>query len=302
LLINEVKAIGSNAWDEAATANLTPSTVVLRPASTSDMVTFWHANSKKSNIEAGVDDLTNTVKDASDNYYQNVTMGQTGIEDEVLVYDETQTSETNYATGNSMAETHIYYRDASFLGGSDSTYEDGEGFYVKYTYYLKSSGDTDLTLDNLEAQVKATKKTTVPDGTSTDLEKSLRVGIAVPESNTSTTIKGFKIFAPVAGADTSYSVTGSADGAAGTRATVAPTVAATTGSFTDYVRLNNSDGAATPTYSTITIPNVNNTNDGLPVYVYVWFEGEDTNCKSDNITAALSTYDIDIQFRDAAIY
>lgn len=303
LLINEVKLISSNTWDEAATANTTPSTVVLRPASTSDMVTFWHANSKKSNIEAGVDNLTDTVKDASNNYYQNVTAGQTGIEDEVLVYDESQTTQTDYATGNSKAETHIYYRDASFGDAAKTAYDDGEGFYVKYTYYLKSSGDTDLTLDNLEAQVKATKKTTDPAGTSTDLEKSLRVGIAVPESNTSATIKGFKIFAPVAGADTSYSVTGSADGAAGTRATVAPTVAATTGSFTDYVRLNNvKTPGETPVYESIIIPNVNNTNNGLPVYVYVWFEGEDTNCKSDNITAALSTYDIDIQFRDAAIY
>ena len=302
LLINEVKAIGSNTWDEAATANAaTPTTVVLRPASTSDMVTFWHANSKKSYDEAGVEALGDTVDLEGGGKFLNVTMGETGIEDNKIVGPESDTGEgSNPATGNSKAETHIYYKDASF-GGDNDTYQDGEGFYVKYTYYLKSSGDTDLVVNNLQAQVKATKKTTEPDGTSTNLEKSLRVGIAVPASNTSATINGYKIFAPVAGADDSYGVTSDANGTAGDVITVNPVDASTTGNFTAYERLNVAD--TTPgTYKNITLPNVNNASGGLPVYVYVWFEGEDTNCISDNLTSVLSTYDIDIQFKDADIY
>lgn len=296
LLINEVKASADAHWDEAATANATtPTTVVLRPASTSDMVTFWHANSKKSYDEAGIDDLNATVDLEGGGKYLNVTAGQTGIEDNKVVGPETDTGEgANPAVGNSKAETHIYYKDASF-GTSDDTYTDGEGFYVKYTYYLKSSGDQDLTVDNLQAQVKATKKTG-DTGTSTDLEKSLRVGIAVPVSNASdAAIGGYKIFAPVAGADDSYSVTGTAAG--GSTVSVNPIDSTTTGSFTEYTKLNN---VVEGTTTNIVIPDVK--DDGLPVYVYVWFEGEDTNCMSDNLTTILSTYDIDIQFKDAAIY
>lgn len=295
LLINEVKLSSSNTWDESATANTTPSTVVLRPASTADMVTFWHANSKVSADEAGIDDLTKTVSDGSGNYYTNVTAGQTGIEDEVLVYPESDETEGHsIATGNVKAETHIYYKDASF-GGNDSTYQDGEGFYAKYTYYIKSSGDMDLTVSNLQAQVKATKKAGDA-GTSTDLEKSLRVGIAVPVSNAANAaIGGYKIFAPVAGADDSYSVTGTAAG--GSTVSVNPIDSTTTGSFTEYTKLNN---VVEGTTTNIVIPDVN--DNGLPVYVYVWFEGEDQNCMSDNLTEILCTYDIDINFQNAAIY
>jgi hypothetical protein len=301
LLINEVKAADSHFWDDAATANATaPTTVVLRPASTSDMTTFWHANSKKSYDEAGVEALDDTVDvDASHNKYINVTAGQTGISDNKIVGPETDTGEgANPAVGNSKAETHIYYKDASF-GSTASGYDDGEGFYAKYTYYLKSSGDADMTVDNLQAKVKATKKTG-DNGTSTNLEKSLRVGIVVPISNSSSTVGGYKIFAPVAGADNSYGVTADAAGTAGTVVTVNPEDATTTGEFTNYVRLNNSDGAATPAYTSITIPKT--TSAGLPVYVYVWFEGEDTNCMSDNLTDILCTYDIDISFQNESIY
>ena len=297
LLINEVKASADLNWDDAATANATtPTNVVLRPASTSDMVTFWHANSKKPHDEAGVDDLDATVTLEGGGKFLNVTAGQTDIEDNKVVGPETDTGEgANPAVGNSKAETHIYYKDASF-GGDDTAYQDGEGFYVKYTYYLKSSGAQDLTVDNLQAQVKATKKAG-DTGTSTNLEKSLRVGVAVPESNASdAAIGGYKIFAPVAGADSSYGVTADAAGTSSSVITVAPIAASATGSFTAYTKLNNVDSGTT---TSIVIPDVK--DNGLPVYVYVWFEGEDTNCMSDNLTTILSTYDIDIQFKDAAV-
>ena len=42
----------------------------------------------------------------------------------------------------------------------------------------------------------------------------------------------------------------------------------------------------------IEIPSV--TTDGLLVDVYVWFEGEDTHCMSDNLTTSLAAYDISI--------
>jgi hypothetical protein len=277
LLINEVAAYDDDAWDALANANTTPETISLRPASTSNLTTFWHANSKKSYDEAGVEDLDATV-DIAGGKYLNVTAGQTGIEDEARVAAAS-------AEGNSKAETHVYYKDASF--GTDDQYDDGEGFYVKYTYYLKSSGDEDLDLDDLRVRVKATKKTTAPAGTTTDLEKSLRVGVTMLESTANAaTSAGYLIFAPVNGGDLTYDVTTVAAGTTTAEVTAIGTTA--TGTATAYTKLN-------ATNKTITIPNVN--SNGIPVQVFVWFEGEDQNCMSDNLDTVLSTYDIDIDFQ-----
>ena len=167
LLINEVATANDTHWDDLATANTTPTTVVMRPSSTSDLSAWWHANSKVSADEAGVDSLGNTVSLGTDVYYSDISPSATGIEDEAIVT-------AGQATGGTKAETHIFYKDASF-GGDDTTYQDGEGFYVKYTYYLKSSGDSALPINDLQVQVKATKNTTAG-GASDNLDPALRVG------------------------------------------------------------------------------------------------------------------------------
>ena len=107
-----------------------------------------------------------------------------------------------------------------------------------------------------------------------------------------------KIFAPVknttaspngtetTGPSTSYSVTNNAAGSAGT--TVEPVVASGTGEWTTYTQINS---------AAVTVPAV--TSAGEAFEVYVWFEGEDVNCMSDNLTAALATYKIDINIKDA---
>jgi hypothetical protein len=290
LLINEVKAANSQTWDDAATAGT--NTVALRPASTSDLTTWWHANSKQYHEEAGIGELENTVQDANGNYYANVSASNTPtISDQTLVYDEGQTTQTDYATGNTKAETHVYYKDASF--GTDSQYDPGEGFYVKYIYYLKSSGEEDLEVTDLQARVKAYAKAG-DTGNTADLMKSLRVGIEVPASNANNAARaGFGIFAPVPGADDSYGVTADAVGTAGSVVTVNPVDATTLGTATAFTTLNISSGdPATP--ATITIPDYKDT--GIPVYVYVWFEGEDNACTSENLQTIISTYDIDIDF------
>lgn len=300
LLINEVKAAASTTWDEAATANTSPITIALRPASTYDFTKWWHANSKKSADEAGIGELSDTV-DVAGGKYTEVTAGATGIKDKVWVGAES--AESGGAVGNTKAETHVYYADAHFgahPAGEGDTYDDGEGYYIKYTYYLKSSSQDDMTVTNLQAQVKATNKAGADP---TKLDPALRIGIAVPVSNANNAaIAGTKIFAPIPGSETlgatntSYSVTMEATGA-GTGAnapkTVNPVVASAVGSYTAYTQLN-IDGE---TVTNVTIPKV--TSDGIPVYVYVWFEGEDTHCMSDNLTATLSEYQIDINFKDA---
>lgn len=285
LLINEVATATDKNWDEQAQGKGTPQLISLRPASSHNLTTFWHANSKKSSDEAGLgDDNDNTViiSGSGDEavLYKNVT----SIKDHEVVT-------SGDAAGGSQAETHVYFDDASFGANNtgDDTYDDGEGYYVKYTYYLKSSkSDSALTVNDLQAQVKAVKTDGSEDKA---LDNALRVGVKY--GNT-----GMKIFAPVknavaspngtatTGPSTSYSVTNDANGSAGT--SVAPVVASATGEFTAYTQINT---------SAETIPAV--TQNGSPVYVYVWFEGEDVNCMSDNITAALAAYDITVNFKDA---
>jgi hypothetical protein len=284
LLINEVKLATSGTWDNEAKAAATPTAFELRPASTSNLTTWWHANSKKSADEAGVDAKGDTVVvDADTNaIYTNIS----SISDHVDIGDEntTVTGTNGQATGNTQAETHVYYTDASY--GTSGSYQNGEGYYVKYTYYLKSSGQTDLNVSALKAQVKATLK---EGGSAAALDNSLRVGIKYGST-------GMKIFAPVkntvaspngtatTGPNTSYGVT--KDVKAEDSDTVEPVVASATGQYTAYTAINT---------SAETIPSV--TTNGEPVYVYVWFEGEDTNCMSDNLTANLNAYDIDINFK-----
>ena len=282
LMINEVSTWNDDAWDEQATGNTTPTLISLRPASTANLTTFWHANSKKASDEAGIgDDKGNTVviSGTGENavLYKNVTAGETGIKDKALVA-------SGEATGNSKAETHVYYDDASFGDPSKTgadTYDDGEGYYVKYTYYLKSSGETDLSVKDLQVQVKATKKTTTPAGASDNLDAALRVGVAYGGVT--------KIFAPITGADASYSVTNNPTGSASTSVTA---VTGTTGSFTAFTTMN----TATDGTANLAIPKVSEA--GAPLTVYVWFEGEDDACMSDNLTSALAAYDIDINIKD----
>jgi len=287
LLINEVKEANSKTWDEQAQGKQTAELISLRPASSHNLTTFWHANSKKSSDEAGLgDDKDNTV----------VITAASGENSAVLYKDVTSIKDHAViaaagATGNTQAETHVFFDDASFGATTtgDDTYDDGEGYYVKYTYYLKSSkSDSPLTVNNLQAQVKAVKTST---STDLALDNALRVGVKYGST-------GMKIFAPVkntvaspngtatTGPTTEYSVTNDAAGSAGT--TVNPVVASATGEFTAYTKINT---------SAETVPAV--TSEGAPVYVYVWFEGEDVNCMSDNITAALAAYDITVNFKDA---
>lgn len=294
LLINEVAAKDSETWDAQATAG--NNVISLRPASTYNLTNWWHANSKISHEEAGIGELGDTVQDANGKYYTNVSASNTPtISDKAIVgaVDADPAGQEGNATGNTKAETHVYYKDASF-GQTTNGYDDGEGFYVKYTYYLKSSGDSDLTASNLQARVKAAQKTG-DNGDTTNLMKSIRVGIEVPASNaTSAARAGFGIFAPVPGATADYKVTTADTGASSQDAVLTPLASGKNlGEFTPYATLNiTPEGSSTA--STITIPDVN--DDGIPVYVYVWFEGEDQACTSDNLQTVLSTYDIDIDF------
>ena len=168
----------------------------------------------------------------------------------------------------------MYYTDGT---GANTGYDDGEGYYVKYTYYIKSSSNDGLevSIGNLKATVSATLQGDNP--TAQALDKALRVGIQVSGDSQAT------IFAPVSGSTTTaYKVTGDAAGTAASLKEVTP-IAGETATGLNAAKVN--------------LPAV--TTDGLAVDVYVWFEGEDANCMSDNLAATLNAYQIDITFTDA---
>jgi hypothetical protein len=262
ILINELAATDGGTWSEAA---LAPSTVnALRPASTANFTNWWHANSKKTNTEAGVNaagtavDTDNTVAISSGVYYSDIS--------DISHSDTAAVADTN-------AASEVYYVDGT--GTTADTYDNGEGYYVKYTYYIKSSSNEALVVP--AGQLKANVTATLQESQAQDLDKALRVGIKVNTDAKAT------IFAPVTGSTTgTYKVAGSTSGA--TFVEVTPYAADTD------VAINAAD---------VSLPKV--TAAGLPVYVYVWFEGEDVNCKSDNLSEALNSYQIDIKFTDAAL-
>jgi hypothetical protein len=276
ILINEMAApTGAGTWSAEALAGH-DSAIALRPASTSDLANWWHANSKITSNEGGAGtgetvtvDTTNTVALDTDVYYADIKPGATGIS----AADTAATADTN-------AARTVYYSDG--VGGTDDSLDDGEGYYVLYKYYIKTSGNTALnvTAGNLKAAVKATKTNNDTENISTNLDKALRVGIKV-SGDTKTTI-----FAPVAGADEKNNITNNTAGSSYKEVT--PVAASATGTATTATGINN---------AAVSLPAV--TANGLEVDVYVWFEGEDTNCKSDNLTAVLDSYQIDITFTDA---
>lgn len=241
LLINEVATAGDSNWDELATTNQTTG-IQLHATSTADTKTWYVAYSKKSNTAAAAAQGAASTDLTSDGYK---TLGTAPFATAVSTVD---------AIAGSNAKQEITYVDKD--AGTD--YDPGEGYYVKYTYYLKSSADEitcSLDAGGQSLQIKNVAVTNNENvgvsGTVEDLDAALRVAIVINN-------KAY-IYAPVTGATTSYYVN------AGSTATTTLS----------------GDQATAMTK----IPSV--TENGTPVYVYLYFEGEDAKLKTDNVTSTL---------------
>lgn len=152
--------------------------------------------------------------------------------------------------------TLTYAAPAQAIGGN--TFGTGEGigsydghdYVLKKIFYIKSASNEawneSLVIDSVTAELPATTATA-------NLDKSLRVLVVVGSDSF--------IYAPVTGYDNACKFKGT---------TALTLVAATT------------DSTCTNTAS---IP-ANSTTTPIEVDMYIYFEGEDTNCKSSNITAA----------------
>ena len=145
-----------------------------------------------------------------------------------------------------------------------------DAHYVVHNFYIRSSTPAALTVTSLNVKsVVSTNPNTQP------LSKCLRVGVFFAGSNNQ------YIYAPIAGYTASYSVqkaAGDYSSDAEDRQSVSPIAGATKSSDTDITSI--------PAMSA----------NGLAVSVYIWFEGEDDACISNNLPVEADQLGVTIQF------
>lgn len=254
LLISETQGYSaSDIWDDSANTTVegTAAKVSLYPTSTANTKTWYHATSKTATNAANATSGAASAQKAD---------GYTALD---LASNELQA-----AAAGANGKKDVYYVDSG-TSGYDA---DDAKYYLKYTYYLKTSteGTTALGLDDGDQNVNISVVHVAGNTTSTELNKALRVGIEIGGK--------FYIFAPISGATGSYYVN-----------------AASTA--TNAIDSSASSHAAPMTVATGLSSLPGNKANGEPVYVYMWYEGEDANCKSDNITATLDELTVDLEFK-----
>lgn len=148
--------------------------------------------------------------------------------------------------------------------------------YVIHDFYIKSSDLNGLTVSSLDVNnVSVVVNSAAPAQT---LSKSLRVGIKIDGDVTGSTQNTY-IYAPTETSNVQYSVT-----------TATGDYAAA--NMTQVTALNKDQKSNTAVTS---IP-AKGTTSPIHAEVYVWFEGEDANCISDNIAATLETLEVSVEF------
>jgi len=271
LLINEVKTAGDDYWDESATALSAPGTALV-PTSTTNATKWFHANSRIASDEAGASSGA-----ASGNL--------AGYYDELSLTADT-TALVEGAEGTRHAEYSIMYSNNNGTAGYQANTTDN-AYYVMYKYYMRVSKDSGLTglAKTSGAQNVAIKSVdvTLPSTQgSENLNKALRVGVKLGGK--------MYIYAPVYGSgstSTAYYATTAIDNTTGAGGVI------TAQDVTN--QQVNAFATDTVAYTALTsLPGL--TGDGTEVDVYVWFEGEDENCKTENITDTLDDIEVSVKF------
>lgn len=246
LLINEVSTANDSNWDALATTNQNEG-IKLHATSTANTSTWYAAYSTKKNSAASATKGTESGDLTTEGYK---TLGtDTGYTTKV---ETVQAAESGVS-----GKQEVTWVDAD----QDNSYDNGEGYYVKYTYYLKSSGDAITCSTDAKSKTLNIKDVTVTGSDkSANLDKALRVAIVVNG-------KAY-IYAPL------YETAQTCYVAAGSNAT------------TTLV-------GEQPT-AMETIPAV--TDSGEEVNVYLYFEGEDPNLMTDNVTETLDKLVVSFKF------
>ena len=182
-------------------------------------------------------------------------------------------SDANSAAKNSDPYAEIFktgtganLSDSTGIGVWTKGANDTSDIYLVNSFFIKSSSD-EMTGQTLYVnKVEITNN----NNNSANLNKSLRVAINCGDTT--------KIFAPISGATLTYNVGGT-------------TTATDTGSVTaiEAGTLNTAYG------NNFTIP-AYTTNSPLEAKIYCYFEGEDPECKSANLTSNLDNIAVSVTF------
>ena len=199
-------------------------------------------------------------------WYHNVSSTST-------TYEGAAGIETFTLSGNDNTEI-----EGINLGHTTKQVLSNKNIFLLNKFYILSAGAAATGQDIFVQDLTVSGSTSSP-----DLDKALRVGIKYANNDP-------KIFAPVYydanvnnNPDVSYTVGGNNSAS----------VNAITDTATSGVVLTGANGVNIPAY------NAEGTG-ALEFKVYIWFEGEDPNCKSANITATLDTLRIEFKFGNKA--
>ena len=179
------------------------------------------------------------------------------------------------STNPAQANTEQAYTEGTEWTANSGTY----GNYVIHDFYIRSSAATALTVSSLD--ITGVTVSVNGGGALQDLSPAIRVGIMIDGDETSS-VQNTYIFAPVTGADTACTVQ------PGTPTGSTPVA------YTGTGRINVTESTATVNTAVTSIPA--STANGTHVKVFVWFEGEDASCISNNIVAALQQLDVVVTF------
>ncbi len=160
----------------------------------------------------------------------------------------------------------------AYTAGTAWTSNTDCGNYVVHDFYLKGATADATPLTSLDInKVEAKVSSSAP---SQELSKALRVGIKFDGSS------NIYIYAPVTG----YTATVSVQKVAGAYSSTAA----------DRESVSALAGSVKSTDTAITSLPARTTDSPIHASVYIWYEGEDANCKSDNLLAAASVEQIEV--------
>lgn len=209
----------------------------------------------------------------------NLTLNPTSTSDVTAWYHNTSGSFTS-AAAHQLAPTYetLTIAESNGVGYVNVDNVNGLGdtdprYYLVNTFYIKSATTA---IGDGSANVLYINKIDVSgNANSGDLDKSLRVAIQIEGDST------VYIYAPFAGATTSYYVAGAES------ATTAVIPNQTTKIVDTLTNIKQIPAAGTDT--------------PLEVNVYMYFEGEDEECKSANIASTLDTLYLTVTFGTEAL-
>ena len=161
-------------------------------------------------------------------------------------------------------------------GESPNTYEADSAYYSLHSFYVKSSAEAltkDIYITNVEATIPSSP-------TSANLDKALRVLVKLNGASDA------NVYSPLYAADDYDVATTAGTYAAATKVTVSPIDSHAANGLVAVADQGFLPGQAIPASSA----------SPLQFDIYLYFEGEDPNCKSDNLTATLDNIQVEVTF------